>query len=228
MGRADGKDFAFLQRAEQLGLKRQRQFGDFVKEQRSAVSRQEQAVRSVCRAGKAALLMTEQHRFHHGFGKRGAVDGDEVVGNAARLGMKEARHAFLARAGVALDQDGRVAARHAACQRHQACAGGIAYCRDARGAGQLSDQGKGEGHILKTECHSGGQAVGGRHQRRRAVDQVDQNVAMGGMANLGSQQHTAIVTFARRLRIDDAYHVKGIFQPVLQPRNEGADSSADV
>ncbi|GLV24604.1 hypothetical protein TomTYG45_10450 [Sphingobium sp. TomTYG45] len=51
---------------------------------------------------------------------------------------------------------------------------------------------------------------------------------MGGMADLGRQQHATIITLTRALRIDNAYHVKGIFQPVLQARNEGADSSADV
>src|SRR3546814_1748203 len=55
----------------------------------SAVRRQEQPFRRLDRAGEAALLVTEEHGFHHGFGQGGAVDGDEVAAHAARLGVEE-------------------------------------------------------------------------------------------------------------------------------------------
>src|SRR3546814_11715136 len=70
--------------------------------------------------------------LHHGFGQGGAVDGDEVAAHAARLGVEEARHAFLAGAGVALDQHGGVTAGDAPGQRHQAGAGIVAHRRDRR------------------------------------------------------------------------------------------------
>jgi hypothetical protein len=65
-----GRDLALLKRAEQLGLKRERELGDLVEQQRAAVRGAEQPLARSGRAGEAALLVTEQHRLQHGLGKR--------------------------------------------------------------------------------------------------------------------------------------------------------------
>ena len=228
MGRADGQDFAFLQGAQQLGLKCDRQFGDFVEEQRAAVRRQEQPFGRIGRAGEAALAMAKQHRFHHGFRQRGAVDGDEIARRAARLGVEEARHAFLAGAGVALNENGGFAARDPTGKRHEARAGAVADRRNSRGTSQFGDQGKGEAHIFQPEGDTGGQAVGGGDQRRRAVDKRDQYIAVRRVTDFGRQQHAAAIAFARCGGIDDPDSEQGIFQPVLQPWNERTDASAHI
>ncbi len=150
------------------------------------------------------------------------------MGDPAGLGMKEARHAFLASAGVALDQDGGIAAGHAAGQCHQAGAGGIANGRDRSRAGQLGDQREGKTHVFEAKGDAGGQAIGRRHQRRLAVDQVDEDIAMGGMADLGREKDAAAIPLTRALRIHDPHRVQGIFEPVLQARNERADPTAHV
>ncbi len=147
---------------------------------------------------------------------------------AAGPRVKEARHAFLAGAGVALDEDSGVAARDSGGKRHEMRAGGIADRGNRYGPGEFGDQGKGKAHVLKAEGDTGRQAIGGSYQRWRAVDQADQDVAMRCVTDLGRQQHAAAVLFTRALRIDDTDAVESIFEPVLQPGNERADPTAHV
>ena len=142
--------------------------------------------------------------------------------------MEEARHAFLAGAGVALDEDGGVAAGDPPSQRHQPDAAAVAHGGDGCGPCQFGDEREGEAHVGKTESDAGGQAIGRRDQRRCALDQIDENVAMGRMADFGGQQHAAAVLFTRAGRVDDAHGKESVFEPVLQTRNERADSTAHV
>jgi len=142
--------------------------------------------------------------------------------------VEEAGHAFLAGAGIALDQHGGIAAGDPPGQRHEAGAAGVAHGGNGGGPRQLRDQGEGEAHVLQAEGDTRGQAVCGRHQRRRTVDQIDQYVAMGRMADFRRQQHAPVFPLARALRIHDPYGKERILQPVLQARNERADSSAHV
>ena len=51
---------------------------------------------------------------------------------------------------------------------------------------------------------------------------------MSRMADLGRQQDAAAVLGARAGRIDNADGKKCVFEPVLQTRNERADSTAHV
>src|SRR3546814_20675780 len=59
-GRADRDDFAFLERAQQLGLQRQRHLGHFIEQQGAAVRGAEKALAPRRRAGEGALLVAEQ------------------------------------------------------------------------------------------------------------------------------------------------------------------------
>ena len=65
--RADRIDLALLQRAQQLDLGVERQFADFVEEQRAAIGLGELADVLFGGAGEGALLVAEQDRFDRGF-----------------------------------------------------------------------------------------------------------------------------------------------------------------
>ena len=63
MRRADRRDFALLQHAQQLGLQFERHFADFVEEDDAAFGRAEHAQRTAGGAGERALLVAEQLAF---------------------------------------------------------------------------------------------------------------------------------------------------------------------
>ena len=67
LARADRFDFAFLNGAQELHLRRQRQFADFVEEKRAAGGFDEFAGVTLGRAGERALLVAEQNRTRSGF-----------------------------------------------------------------------------------------------------------------------------------------------------------------
>ena len=71
---ADAVDLAFLQGAQQLGLKAAVHLGDFVEQQGAAVGLLELADAPRHRAGEGALLMAEQLAFQQVLGDGGAVD----------------------------------------------------------------------------------------------------------------------------------------------------------
>ena len=74
---ADRLDRAFLQRAQQLHLCGQRQFADFVEEQRAAGGLDEFAGVAFGGAGEGALLVAEQDLLHQVVGNGAAIDRDE-------------------------------------------------------------------------------------------------------------------------------------------------------
>jgi hypothetical protein len=134
---AQAHHFAFLQHAQQLDLHRQRQVADLVEEQGAAVGRLEPAGLGLLGAGEGAPLIAEQLALDQGFGKRAAIDGDEIGRTAPAQRMHVARHEFLAGAGLADDQGGRLARRHALDQFLQGARlwigkheGGRAPCRN--------------------------------------------------------------------------------------------------
>ena len=105
---ADGIDFAFLQRAQQLDLHVEAQFADFVEEQRAAVGFLEFAQMLVAGAGERALLVAEQDGFDQVLRNGAAIDGDERLAGAFRRALDGAGDQFLAGAGFAFDQDRNV------------------------------------------------------------------------------------------------------------------------
>ena len=62
---ADGTNAAVLQNAEQLALHRQRQFADFIEEQRAAMRIEEQALTPAVCAGEGSLDVAEQFGLDH-------------------------------------------------------------------------------------------------------------------------------------------------------------------
>ena len=74
---ADALEALLLERAQDLGLQRQRQVADLVEEQRAAMRQLELARLARDRAGERALLVAEELGLEQRLGNRGAVDGDE-------------------------------------------------------------------------------------------------------------------------------------------------------
>ncbi len=111
LGRADRNHFPLLQCAQQLGLERERHFGDLVEQQGPAIGGAKEAFAGLAGSGEGALAVPEQQRLEHGFGHRRAVDRNEGSGLARAAGVDEAAQHFLAGPGRAVDQDRDLACR---------------------------------------------------------------------------------------------------------------------
>src|SRR5436190_21517547 len=74
---SDGPDLSFLQNAQKFDLHRRRHFADLVEEDRSAVSRLEQAFSICVCPGERAYHVAEQLGFEQRLGKCAAIDRDE-------------------------------------------------------------------------------------------------------------------------------------------------------
>jgi hypothetical protein len=92
---ADALDFAFLERAQELRLHRERELTDLVEEERAAVGDLELPGAIAARAGVGAAQMTEELALDDRFGQRRAVHVDERRLRAPRLLMDRARHELL-------------------------------------------------------------------------------------------------------------------------------------
>ena len=124
LSRADRHHLTLLQRAEQLGLKRQRHLGDFIEQQSAAIGSAEKTFVGLACSGEGALAVAEQQRLEHGLGHRRAIDRDKRSGGAGAARMDEAAQDFLAGAGRSADQHGDLADRKPISQReHRQCFG---------------------------------------------------------------------------------------------------------
>ena len=106
---ADRIDLAVLHRAQQLDLHVERQFADFVEEQRAAMRLDELAGVLFGGAGEGALLVAEQDALDEVVRDGAAIDGDERLRAPVAGALDGARDQFLADARFALDQDRDVA-----------------------------------------------------------------------------------------------------------------------
>ena len=110
---ADAFELPLLQRAQELGLQRQRQLPDLVEEERAAFGELHPALLQPDGAGEGALLVTEQLRLEERFGERRAVDRDERPIGAGAVAVHGTRDELFARAAFTAQQDGRVRPGHA-------------------------------------------------------------------------------------------------------------------
>ena len=101
---AQGHDGPFLNATQQLGLRRQRQFADFIQEQGPAVGTPHHAQRGAHRAGKCSFDVTEQLRFDQLAGKRRAVHRHERFAGPQAAGVDLASGHLLADARLTFDQ----------------------------------------------------------------------------------------------------------------------------
>ena len=75
-GTTERRDLAFLQHAQERGLRGEREIADLVEEQRPAIRATDEARAIVYRTGERALLRPEQLALHELVGERAAVHGD--------------------------------------------------------------------------------------------------------------------------------------------------------
>src|SRR5215510_178300 len=101
---ADTPHSPILQRAQNLGLHRYRQFTDFVQKDRPPVCRLKETGPRLSRSGKRAARVSKQFRFDQVSWNRRTVDRHESP-FALRHFMNSPSHQFLARARFACDQD---------------------------------------------------------------------------------------------------------------------------
>src|SRR6185503_14152886 len=102
---SEGGDFALLDRSQELRLDRQRQLGDLVEKQRSAIRGTKVSGSGALRAGERSALVAEELRFGEIARKRGAVERVETT-RAPAPQMDRVRDLLFARTGGA-DQDDR-------------------------------------------------------------------------------------------------------------------------
>jgi hypothetical protein len=108
---AHALELAFLQHAQQLGLKGRRDLPDLIQKQRAAVGHLEAPLAQSDRAGKRSALVAEELRLQHRLRQRRAVQADIRLLLARRVLMNGAREQLLARARLAAQQHRQVAAR---------------------------------------------------------------------------------------------------------------------
>ena len=108
MAAAQPRILVILQNVQELGLQVRAHLRDFVEEDGAFVGHFEFAGLGAHRAGKRALLITEQFRFQELARKRRAIHFDE--GLVAPLGaqMNHARHDFLAHSALSTDKNRHV------------------------------------------------------------------------------------------------------------------------
>ena len=112
-GAADALEPLLFERAEDLGLQRQRQIANLVEKQRPAVRELELAGLARSRAGKRALLVPEELGFEQVLRNGGAVDGDKrTIGPRAQHVQRAGKQLFAGPA-FTLEEHGRVGAGRA-------------------------------------------------------------------------------------------------------------------
>src|ERR1700754_3219845 len=104
---ADAFDGSFLQHAQEVGLRVERQGADLVEEHRAAIGGLEVTDASRGGAGERTALMTEQFRLHEVRGQGATVDRREGFVAAPGQLMQRACGHLLAGAGFPGDQEGQ-------------------------------------------------------------------------------------------------------------------------
>ena len=110
---ADPLESPFFQRAEDLGLKRQRQLADLVEKQRAAMRELEFPGLAIGRAGERAFLVAKELGLEQVLRNRGTVDGDKRPFRTRAEHVQRPRKQFLARPAFAFEQHRRIGRRRA-------------------------------------------------------------------------------------------------------------------
>ena len=131
---ADRTDFLVLQDAQQLALRVNGHFGNFIEQQRAAFGLAEKPFAVGVRAGERAFDRAEQFAFDQFAGQGGAIDFDDFVFAARTERVDEVGDDFLARAAFAGDEHGDVAGGDAFDGAHDFLHGGAAENRRGRAA----------------------------------------------------------------------------------------------
>lgn len=105
---ADALDLSLLKNAKQPDLCARWHLTDLIEKERPALRRFESTTPCGDRSGECPAFMTEQLRFDQSFGQGAAIDRDEWLIGARRMGVDGARDHLLARARFARDQNGGI------------------------------------------------------------------------------------------------------------------------
>ncbi|MNT18666.1 hypothetical protein D3C72_1538810 [compost metagenome] len=144
-------DLAVLQGTQQLGLHQQRQFADFIQEQRAAVGGFEPAGAVGDGAGKGAFGVAEQFAFGQGFGQGGAVHMYQRLVAPAREAVHAMREQLLAHPRFTEQEDGQFGVGHDV-DFVQEAADGFALAQDvAAGGGGVVRRGLPAGHAQRAD-----------------------------------------------------------------------------
>src|SRR5262245_19257645 len=109
---AEPLDRAALEHAQELRLKLERQFADFVEENRPTVRQFESARLACMRAGERSALPSKELAFNQRRRHRRAVDDGQRLLAPPALAMDGPRYQFLPGAGFTAEENGRIGVRH--------------------------------------------------------------------------------------------------------------------
>ena len=112
LGVAHAPDHPFLQNAQELGLERLRHGVDLVEKDRAVMGFLEEPHLVLNRPRESPFFVAEEFAFQQVFRQGRAVDGHKRVVLAAAVEMERAGYQLLARAALALDEDGAVGVGH--------------------------------------------------------------------------------------------------------------------
>ena len=116
--------FLFLEHAQELGLKIERQFGNLVEQDRAAIGLLKLACLGGGSPGEGAALVTKEHGLEQILGNRRAIHRDKSSLGAPRVPMDETSKHFLANPGFAGEQYAGLCDRDPPGQvEHNACGG---------------------------------------------------------------------------------------------------------
>ncbi len=115
--RAEPFDAVRFQKSQQLHLRREIDFADFVKKKRAAVRRFKAPDPPLCRAGERAFLVAENFAFQERRRYRRAVHGDKRLFRSRRTLVNELREKLFAGARFAEKQNRGFRESHALCLR---------------------------------------------------------------------------------------------------------------
>ncbi len=110
---ADALEGSLLQKAQQLGLERQRQLARLVEEERAAVGRLDLAGHAAVGAREAPALVAEELALDERVGERRAVDRDEGAVASPSVRVNRPRKQALSDARLAAEEHRRVDRRRA-------------------------------------------------------------------------------------------------------------------
>ena len=108
---AEPPDFALFEHAQQLGLRADGHFADFIQQQRTPAGQFEITGAALRCARERALFVTEQLAFDQCLRQGCAIHGEKRAGAPGAQIVDGARSDFLAGAGFAADQNRRFCRR---------------------------------------------------------------------------------------------------------------------
>ena len=199
---ADPPHLARLEDAEQLRLHVERHFANLVEKDRAARGGFECAHRFAVRAGKGTTRVTEQRALDERWRDGPAVDDDERLVRAGTALHDLRRHEVLARAALALDEDGGIARRDALDESEELQHRGRAPLHGA------------EGHRMRQPRGAAGVERAKTHRRLAELE-----ATLGQRERRVPHPHAVDARAVQRLAVDDVPHAALLLETAVEARN---------